>query len=949
MIALPLLTPSSPPLHSLFLATARDARFARQSNRRGSIHYPSTQAAPGKDRSLADAPSQSSTLSHTRRKPSDEPHDLYEPYTTSLQQRQQQAQAYLRNQSLHLSPPSSSSGSAAHTLRRTPRFDEERRSPRRPRSASLDSSARSPEQAGEREPGPRSHRRATSAHPHGRTPHPALRVSRRTASAILFALEEAIRTPNLFTPDLAEEHAQMSDLGGGNGRASSSGPRATGGNVPVAQTSNSGLRTPREIMKDREAREARRRAEAERESAEEARRALEEDRRRSAERRAAAGVAEPSRDSATYRRAQGVPAAAGSSSQPPPSARGEGGRAAAGAGAGAEAGAGAQSADPLQSGGRVQESLRASVPSSRFSPARQPRNGAAQPTPGPRRQPAQSGLRQSSAPAASPPAATDVRREQDARVDEPPKASNVSSFPHAFERWEQLSSHWEGLTSYWLHKLESNSEEIARTVPSASAMSRQITDLSAAGANLFHAVVELQRLRASSERKFQRWFFETRGDQERAQEMQAELERRIKLEQTARADAVAEAARADQDKRNAERMVGEMRRELLISKEEARRAWEELGRREQEERDRTVSLREGMPTIVGGVQVVPMHTSAGVSLQGSERRPTTSEGPQYQTQRMRDPVLEEEYREGDPSPTDTDPFTDVGRAAPPAHAHREPAVQSVAAGTYQPYPLGSTPATSGSTAQTAIPPQQRARAVSPMSSAMRAPAVTATSQAPVASGAIIQPASRAAPRISPPQVSPEEEAPELFYQHPTTQTSLLSPPLSISGPPARSPPAVPAPQQHSTQELRSQASYVSSQASTEDTEYEIDSQGQLRLDAQGRPVVFRSTASSAVPPQTAPSHPRGTTSEESDDYDVAADVAHERELAARYGGVQAPSPPPAPSGSYASPPAGYAAAAPADYEGQGFGGWEAVQSRHHHPTRLSDVLEEDERSRTTGE
>ena len=28
------------------------------------------------------------------------------------------------------------------------------------------------------------------------------------------------------------------------------------------------------------------------------------------------------------------------------------------------------------------------------------------------------------------------------------------------------------------------------------------------------------------------------------------------------------------------------------------------------------------------------------------------------------------------------------------------------------------------------------------------------------------------------------------------------------------------------------------------------------------------------------------------------------------------------------------------------GGWEGVQ-RHHHPTRLSDVLEEDERSRTS--
>ena len=48
---------------------------------------------------------------------------------------------------------------------------------------------------------------------------------------------------------------------------------------------------------------------------------------------------------------------------------------------------------------------------------------------------------------------------------------------------------------------------------------------------MFHAVVELQRLRASSERKFQRWFFETRAEQERAQEIQAMTEASLEQEQ----------------------------------------------------------------------------------------------------------------------------------------------------------------------------------------------------------------------------------------------------------------------------------------------------------------------------------------------------------------------------------------------------------------------------------
>lgn len=76
-----------------------------------------------------------------------------------------------------------------------------------------------------------------------------------------------------------------------------------------------------------------------------------------------------------------------------------------------------------------------------------------------------------------------------------------NAFPHAFERWETLSSHWEGVVAYWLRKLEANGGRLSRE-PINKQMARQTTDLSAAGANLFHAVVELQRLRASSEREF---------------------------------------------------------------------------------------------------------------------------------------------------------------------------------------------------------------------------------------------------------------------------------------------------------------------------------------------------------------------------------------------------------------------------------------------------------------
>ncbi|RCI08725.1 hypothetical protein L249_4684 [Ophiocordyceps polyrhachis-furcata BCC 54312] len=162
-----------------------------------------------------------------------------------------------------------------------------------------------------------------------------------------------------------------------------------------------------------------------------------------------------------------------------------------------------------------------------------------------------------------------------------------------------------GLTSYWIRKLEQNKDEVNRD-PLSQQLARQVTDLSAAGANLFHAVVELQRLRASSERKFQRWFFETRAELERAREVNAMMDAALQKERQDRADAIRDAIDQERGSTKIQKQLVEMRKELSISKEEARRAWEELGRREQEERDRTYSLQAGQPTMVGGVQVVPM-------------------------------------------------------------------------------------------------------------------------------------------------------------------------------------------------------------------------------------------------------------------------------------------------------------------------------------------------------
>ena len=418
---------------------------------------------------------------------------------------------------------------------------------------------------------------SSSASRPGFEPHPVVRVSKHTKSAILWTLEEALRQPNPFSPDLVEEMASMADLPGGSGPATSNG---NGGQSsrPTAAPAQTGspqqvIRGPRMIMRERAERERQRaeREQLERQRAEDEARALEETRRRVAEQRR--------------------------------------GQAAAGASTGGGGGGGEI---PTDSAAQRRQQRQEAQGTPRLQPSMPPTSAPAQqpapagPVPAPLRTtrvPTSTQAPQGFSSAAQTGAASAQQADSSAQNAGGSRTNN--RFPHAFERWEALSAHWEGMTSFWIRKLQENTEEFDRN-PLSSQLSRQVSDLSAAGANLFHAVVELQRLRASSERKFQRWFFETRAELERNQEVNAMMEAQLEEERQRRAEAVREAAHYERENQKLHKLQAEQRKELLISKDEARRAWEELGRREQEERDRTISLQSGLPTIVGGVQVVPM-------------------------------------------------------------------------------------------------------------------------------------------------------------------------------------------------------------------------------------------------------------------------------------------------------------------------------------------------------
>lgn len=757
-------------------------------------------------------------------------------------------------------------------------------------------------------------------------PRRSTHISRRTASAILYALEEAIRTPFLFTPDLIEENASMSDLAGAgpvsapvsNGRTHNGGSRAATGTGPVPQHSSSGVRTPTDIMRDRLDRERKKKAERERDE-EEKRRALEE-----SEKRPTVG---PTPEGTRFRRSGDATTRRPAVEGPVP----------------------ASTIDRRQGDRESSATVKAIPTASTYIP-RAPSDTIAMPQTSstkprgasisqgqPRTAQQKQTTRATSAPYSTQQQPSQTRQNSSAAVNsqeqaEPstsaaglrprtsreqtegaqPRTTNTSSFPHAFERWEQLSSHWEGLTSYWIRRLGQNSDEMTRE-PLNQQMARQVTDLSAAGANLFHAVVELQRLRASSERKFQRWFFDTRAEQERAQEIQGGLENQLRMERQARADAIADVARLENEKNSsyqmkatAEQLVKEMRRELQISKEEARRAWEELGRREQEERDRTTSLRNGEPTLVGGVQVVPMMQGApnpqgatNISSAQSTQEAGENDEPGYTTY---DPARSE---------TDTDPFTEGGRGNQGQAPYQQSFASPVAT-------LSSQPPQQTSNTSSAAARAARVELSSTLQQAVPAPSQVIPTSASSGSTYL---------RYGPTTTSTQPN-PSSFYQHegPTLHEGQLT--SRKVEPDARS--------------------YGQSADTLSEEDYEMNDNGELRRDAQGRPIPTRV----------------GLGSEDSDEYDVHEQQERERINRQRYGsaisGVEYGSGPtstspnrPQSSGRgdlpYTSAPASDGQTAPVDYSGSGYGsglGWEGVP-RHHHPTRLSDVLEEDERSRTS--
>ena len=596
-------------------------------------------------------------------------HDPYAyggPNNPRLSQRQQQNPQALPHRL------SSSFSSGARSLRRTPRLQEGRITSAGPPAKGIATR----EQVAFTQTGstsPQSFQKLVKDETFW--PRRTTRISRRTHEAILFALE-AIRSgrgvdARPLTTDQLEEEARMSDL-------YMSRPQDARAQADAA-AQQAGITTPRQIMAARNAREARK---AQQEATLRQTQEVDPSRRRQTENVVGVGT-DPRRQQtsrtnyseaeATSRLPAGQNVTIGGRSDHIPASNGLATR---------SGNATVNQGQPRPVAGQQTQQ------SSQFLASQRAGQNSGDASIQRNRTEAYERLEMPAVAGTRPPPPQDLNYGQPS---DPAPGTKVA-FPHAFERWETLSSHWEGLTSYWIRRLQENTNELDGK-PIDKGMARQITDLSAAGANLFHAVVELQRLRASSERKFQRWFFETRNEQEQTQEKIAQLQEQLRQEKQRVpqvTNATAEASQADKMK------TDELRRELQISKEEARRAWEELGRREQEERERTIALRSGEPTLIGGVQVLPMQGLSSRHNTSASQRPVTRDGP-YQggptatmmggqqplsrsQTTLESPTQEHQqynYQPETTSPTDTDPFTE------PTRLRHEPDTQFVATGSPQ--------------------------------------------------------------------------------------------------------------------------------------------------------------------------------------------------------------------------------------------------------------------------
>ena len=863
----------------------------------------------------------------------DDVYEYHDPQANPLPQRQQQSSTPPRHR------PASSGSSGARVLRRTPRLEGRAgRYPtppfvaEPPQSAQRFSRGISIDQSGSTTP--QSFARLVETDQYW--PQRSKNISRRTHDAILFALE-AIRKgrgvdAHPLTEYESEEEARMSDLvrgtqpsGPATGRAQNGASRPAQGSGPTP-TEPPRYRTPTDVMRDRRLREQRK-------AEQELQRLQVEEQdvgRRQQEESAGVEGEQPQRR------------------QQPTQSYNIGGEA----------------PQPTQQSSRRQETI-AAAPQAQPRPpnSQQPASYA----PGHARLSSNTQRNRTEAfDTLNVPATAKSSSQQQ------PQASNINpsqsqtqqqqqprtAFPHAFERWESLSASWEGLTSFWIRRLQENSRELEGK-PIEQQLSRQISDLSAAGANLFHAVVELQRLRASSERKFQRWFFETRNEQEQAAERQAQLERELHTERDTRMqlqgrDTSGSSDAVQAEKARAEEALREMRRELQISKEEARRAWEELGRREQEERERTIALRSGEPTLIGGVHVVPMQGMSSRQA-SSAQRPVTQDGSyaggagpsttgvqqqsglqppsrsQTTTTSLDSPGEETRQFNFQPqgtSPTSTDPFTESV-----SHTlHREPDTRFY----------------------TASPP----RVTQPATSSA---AIAAAARAAVSDSGQLPPTTNGT-------------SSRQFYQQPSPQTTIHQPLSTI---PTTSNTRDPRPRTAtSSDQGRSYGPSTHSRSQSDlEEEYHINPDGSYTLDSLEQRIPYsqplqRTTAD--------PESEEGYGEDDAESEDYASDIARERAYLQQYASPTRSNQPQTisqqtqlqqsqsgniQSGSIQPPPTSQAMASgalpqqqrppvpgtqeAADYEGASFGpGWEGVTPRHRHPTRLSDILEE-QTSRTS--
>ncbi|KAK9476216.1 hypothetical protein V1514DRAFT_197650 [Lipomyces japonicus] len=149
--------------------------------------------------------------------------------------------------------------------------------------------------------------------------------------------------------------------------------------------------------------------------------------------------------------------------------------------------------------------------------------------------------------------------------------------------WDAICADVEGISGYWIQRLNAHETNITKK-PRAAQLNTMVEGLTTTGMALLTAVVELQKRRAETNAKYAEWYEDYSQERARMAQLAQDMDEEMDHERGLRADLITQLEQATEAEANQRWMLEESRRELQAARLECRRAWAEVARLEEQQR-----------------------------------------------------------------------------------------------------------------------------------------------------------------------------------------------------------------------------------------------------------------------------------------------------------------------------------------------------------------------------